>query len=135
MGQRDVSFTTPEANMSLKSNQRTSQKVTPSCALTPRDPRINVSGATRMQRNPTSRSKLSLDSDKWTGNNEMNGKSDKKDREDKGSRVAILVYLCLQCCCTAAGTNSGLRMTSTYQQTAKTILRSFNQLLLITVLC
>lgn len=47
--------------MSLKSSQRISQKVTRSCSLTPRDPRIIVSGATRIQRNPVSRSKLSLD--------------------------------------------------------------------------
>ena len=56
-----MSFTTPEANMSLKSSQRISQKVTPSCSLTLRDPLINVSGATRIQRNPVSRSRLSLD--------------------------------------------------------------------------
>lgn len=61
VGQREVSFTTPEANMSLKSNQRSSQNVTRSCSLTPRDPLINVRGATRIQRKPTSRSKLSLD--------------------------------------------------------------------------
>lgn len=61
VGQRDVSLTTPDANMSLKSNQRMSQKVKRSCSLTPRDPLINVIGATRMQRNPVSSSKLSLD--------------------------------------------------------------------------
>lgn len=66
VGQRDVSFTTPEANMSLKSNQRISQKVTRSCSLTPRDPLITVSGATRMQRKPVSRSKLSLDRSRKT---------------------------------------------------------------------
>ena len=64
VGQRDMSFTTPEANMSLKSSQRVSQKVRRSCSLTPRDPLSNVSGATRIQRNPVSRSKLSLDSGK-----------------------------------------------------------------------
>lgn len=62
MGQREVSFTTPDANMSLKSSQRVSQKVTRSCSLTPRDPLIKVRGATRIQRNPVSRSRLSLKS-------------------------------------------------------------------------
>lgn len=47
--------------MSLKSSQRISQKVTRSCSLTPWDPLIIVSGATRIQRKPVSRSKLSLD--------------------------------------------------------------------------
>lgn len=66
MGQREVSLTTPEANMSLKSSQRTSQKVTGSCSRTPRDPLTAVSGATRMQRKPVSRSRLSLhDKHRW----------------------------------------------------------------------
>lgn len=60
VGQRDVSLTTPEANINLNSSQRTNQKVTRSCSLTPRDPLISVRGATRTQRKPVSRRRLSL---------------------------------------------------------------------------
>lgn len=89
VGQRDVSFTTPEANMSLKSNQRISQKVTRSCSLTRRDPPINVTGATRIQRNPISRSKLSLHSDKeevWQETRRVG----RVNRENKGGRAVSL---------------------------------------------
>lgn len=60
VGQREVSLTTPEANINLNSSQRINQKVMRSCSLTPRDPRTRVRGATRMQRKPVSRRRLSL---------------------------------------------------------------------------
>lgn len=60
VGQRDVSLTTPEANISLNSSQRTNQKVTRSWSRTLRDPLIKVRGAMRIQRKPVSRRRLSL---------------------------------------------------------------------------
>ena len=61
VGQREVSLTTPDANMSLKRSQRSSQKVTRSCCRSPLGPpRTRHSGATRTHRNPVSSSRLSL---------------------------------------------------------------------------
>lgn len=61
VGQREVSLTTPEANISLNSSQRTNQKVTGSCSLPARHPRKDVTGAMSTQRNPVSRRRESLD--------------------------------------------------------------------------
>ena len=61
VGQRLVSFTTPEANMRRKSSQRTSQKVTLSCGRQAVERHLNRRrGATSTARKPASSRRLSL---------------------------------------------------------------------------
>ena len=56
VGQSDVNFTMPEANISRKSNHRTNHIIKPSCD--PDAPERN--GANRIVRNPASNNKMSL---------------------------------------------------------------------------
>ena len=63
VGQRLVSLTTPEANMSRKSNQRTSHSIMLSLKQPRERPQGKYIGATNTHRNPVSSSRLSL----WDG--------------------------------------------------------------------
>lgn len=93
VGQRDVSLTTPEANISLNSNQRINQKVTRSWSRTPRDPLINVRGAMRIQRKPVSRRRLSLreKSNQTTGNDMFRGAWGKKEQQSTSKHSPLEV--------------------------------------------